>query len=64
MTKVLDITEFPRTDTWDLNWVEYYKYRAIIDDLDEKTASDFNDHLRKVFREEYGVGRNANAETC
>ena len=64
MSKTLDITEFPRTDSWDLNWVQYYKYRAIVDDLDEETESKFNDHLRKVFRDEYGLGRYKNVQTC
>ncbi|WP_296798790.1 hypothetical protein [uncultured Methanobrevibacter sp.] len=64
MNKRLDITEFPRTDTNDLNWIEFYKYWAIVEDLDEKTESEFNAHLRKVFRDEYGMGRNENVQTC
>lgn len=64
MGKRIDICEFPRLDGGDLNWIEYYKYWAIVEDLDEKAESEFNAHLRKVFRDKYGVGRNANAETC
>lgn len=64
MSERLDITEFPRLEGGDLNWVEFYKYWAIVEDLDEKKESEFNDHLRKVFRNEYGVGRNENVQTC
>ena len=64
MSERLDITEFPRLEGGDLNWVEFYKYWAIVEDLDEKDESKFNDHLRKVFRNEYGVGRNENVQTC
>ena len=64
MGKRIDICEFPRLDGGDLNWIEYYKYWAIVEDLDEKAESEFNAHLRKVFRDKYGVGGNANVETC
>ena len=64
MGKRIDICEFPRLDGGDLNWIEYYKYWAIVEDLDEKAESEFNAHLRKVFRDKYCVGRNANAKTC
>ena len=64
MTRRLDITEFPRTDTNDLNWIEYYKYRAIVDDLDEETASNVDNNLRKVFSEKYDMRRNENVQTC
>ena len=64
MSERLDSTEFPRLEGGDLNWVEFYKYWAIVEDLDEKAESKFNDHLRKVFRNEYGVGGNENVQTC
>lgn len=64
MSKRLDISEFPRLDGGDLNWIEFYKYWAIAEDLDERTESEFNDHLRNVFRTEYGMGRNINGKTC
>ena len=61
MSRTLDIVEFPRTKNDDLNYVEYYKYLAIVEDLDDKTASTFNNHLRKVFNSER---RNGNVQTC
>lgn len=60
MTKRLDISEFPRINGKDLNYVEYFKYLAIIDTIDEETESKFNKHLRKVFND----GGNLNVQTC
>lgn len=51
----LDITEFPKTDSNDLNWIEYQKYLKIIEDMREPERVRFDNHLRKVFCEKYGM---------
>lgn len=53
----LDITEFPKDENNCLNWVEYHKYLDIIKDMPERERVEFDNHLKKVFKEKYGMKR-------
>ena len=51
----LDICQFPRTDSNDLNHVEYYKYRKIFDNLrSDRERNEMNLFLIDLFKEKYG----------
>ena len=51
----LDISQFPRTDSNDLNHVEYYKYRKIFDNLrSDRERNEMNLFLIDLFKEKYG----------
>ena len=62
-TQPLDITQFPRTDSNDLNHVEYYKYRKIFDDLkSDRERNEMNTFLITLFKEKYGYDALRNVE--
>ena len=51
----LDVTQFPRTDSNDLNIVEYWKYRAEFDKLkSDRERNEMNTFLIDLFKEKYG----------
>lgn len=51
----LDICQFPRTDSNDLNHVEYYKYRKVFDELhSDRERNEMNTFLIDLFKEKYG----------
>ena len=51
----LDICQFPRTDSNNLNHVEYYKYRKIFDALrSDRERNEMNSFLIDLFKEKYG----------
>lgn len=59
----LDITQFPRTDSNDLNHVEYYKYRKIFDELrTDRERNEMNTFLIDLFKEKYGYDALRNVE--
>lgn len=59
----LDICQFPRTDSNDLNHVEYYKYRKIFDDLkSDRERNEMNTFLIDLFKEKYGYDALRNVE--
>lgn len=59
----LDITQFPRTDSNDLNHVEYYKYRKVFDDLNsDRERNEMNLFLIELFKEKYGYDALRNVE--
>ena len=53
----LDITEFPKDENNCLNWVEYHKYLDVIKGMSERERVEFDNHLKKVFKEKYGMKR-------
>ena len=51
----LDICQFPRTESNDLNHVEYYKYRKVFDELhSDRERNEMNTFLIDLFKEKYG----------
>ena len=59
----LDITQFPRTDSNDLNHVEYYRYRKIFDGLrSDRERNEMNTFLIDLFKEKYGYDALRNVE--
>ena len=59
----LDICQFPRTDSNDLNHVEYYKYRKIFDELhSDRERNEMNTFLIDLFKEKYGYDALRNVE--
>ena len=62
-SNALDITQFPRTDSNDLNIVEYWKYMAEFDKLkSDRERNEMNVFLIKLFKEKYGYDALRNAE--
>ena len=55
--KQLDITDFPKDENNCLNWVEYHKYLDVIKGMSERERVEFDNHLKKVFKEKYGMKR-------
>ena len=59
----LDITQFPRTESNDLNHVEYYRYRKIFDGLrSDRERNEMNTFLIDLFKEKYGYDALRNVE--
>ena len=59
----LDICQFPRTDSNDLNHVEYYKYRKVFDELhSDRERNEMNTFLIDLFKEKYGYDALRNVE--
>lgn len=59
----LDVTQFPRTNSNDLNIVEYWKYRAEFDKLrTDRERSEMNLFLIDLFKEKYGYDALKNVE--
>ena len=48
----LDISDFPRDDDGNLNWIEYHKYLSIIERMREPERIRFDNHLREAFKGE------------
>ena len=54
-SKPLDVTQFPRTSSNDLNHIEYFKYRERFDKLrSDRERSEMNLFLIDLFKEKYG----------
>lgn len=53
----LDITDFPKDENNCLNWVEYHKYLDVIKGMSERERVELDNHLKKVFKEKYGMKR-------
>ena len=59
----LDICQFPRTESNDLNHVEYYKYRKVFDELhSDRERNEMNTFLIDLFKEKYGYDALRNVE--
>ena len=59
----LDVTQFPRTDSNDLNIVEYWKYRAEFDKLhSDRERNEMNLFLINLFKDKYGYDALRNVE--
>ena len=59
----LDICQFPRTDSNDLNHVEYYKQRKVFDELhSDRERNEMNTFLIDLFKEKYGYDALRNVE--
>ncbi len=59
----LDVTQFPRTDSNDLNIIEYWKYRAEFDKLkSDRERNEMNEFLIDLFKEKYGYDALKNVE--
>ena len=59
----LDVTQFPRTDSNDLNIIEYWKYRAEFDKLkSDRERNEMNKFLIDLFKEKYGYDALRNVE--
>ena len=62
-TNPLDICQFPRTESNDLNHVEYYKYRKVFDELhSDRERNEMNTFLIDLFKEKYGYDALRNVE--
>ena len=54
-SKPLDVTQFPRTSSNDLNHIEYFKYRERFDKLrSDRERNEMNLFLIDLFKEKYG----------
>lgn len=61
--EALDVTQFPRTDSNDLNIIEYWKYRAEFDKLkSDRERNEMNEFLIDLFKEKYGYDALKNVE--
>ena len=53
--KPLDVTEFPRDNNNCLNVVQHCKYLEVIQDMSESERVEYDNHLLKLFIEDYGM---------
>ena len=53
--KPLDVCEFPRDNNNCLNVVQHCKYLEVIQDMSESERVEYDNHLLKVFIEDYGM---------
>ena len=51
----LDVTEFPRDNNNCLNVVQHCKYLEVIQDMSESERVEYDNHLLKLFIEDYGM---------
>lgn len=53
--KPLDVCEFPRDNNNCLNVVQHCKYLEVIQDMSESERVEYDNHLLKLFIEDYGM---------
>lgn len=53
--KPLDVTEFPRDNNNCLNIVQHCKYLEVIRDMSESERVEYDNHLLRLFIEDYGM---------
>ena len=53
--KPLDVVEFPRDNNNCLNVVQHCKYLEVIQDMSESERVEYDNHLLKLFIEDYGM---------